>query len=160
MFPERKFWTPPILFSTTFKVLIFFFKTSGLITRLTTDVSHVSWAFQTVIRVAVRSPLTIIFSLIMIIKISKKMALIFVGIMPVMAIGLLLIIKYAHPLFRKVFDEYDHMNNVVSENLNGIRVVKSFANENIEEKKFKKGNEKFLEIKSIVSDPMMELEWF
>ena len=112
------------------------FKTSGLITRLTTDVSHVSWAFQTVIRVAVRSPLTIIFSLIMIIRISKKMALIFMGIMPIMAIGLLLIIKFAHPLFRKVFDEYDHMNNVVSENLNGIRVVKSFVAEDKEIKKF------------------------
>jgi len=112
------------------------FKTSGLITRLTTDVSHVSWAFQTVIRVAVRSPLTIMFSLIMIIRISKKMALIFVGVMPIMAIGLLLIIKFAHPLFRKVFDEYDHMNNVVSENLNGIRVVKSFVAEDKEIKKF------------------------
>ena len=112
------------------------FKTSGLITRLTTDVSHVSWAFQTVIRVAVRSPLTIIFSLIMIIRISKKMALIFLGVMPIMAIGLLLIIKFAHPLFRKVFDEYDHMNNVVSENLNGIRVVKSFVAEDKEIKKF------------------------
>ena len=112
------------------------FKISGLITRLTTDVSHVSWAFQTVIRVAVRSPLTIIFSLIMIIRISKKMALIFLGVMPIMAIGLLLIIKFAHPLFRKVFDEYDHMNNVVSENLNGIRVVKSFVAEDKEIKKF------------------------
>lgn len=112
------------------------FKTSGLITRLTTDVMHVNWAFQTIIRIAVRAPLTIIFAIIMIYRINHKMTLIFLGIMPVMIIGLFLIIKYAHPLFRKVFDEYDQMNNVVSENLSGIRVVKSFVAEDKEIKKF------------------------
>ena len=112
------------------------FKTSGLVTRLTTDVMHVNWAFQTIIRIAVRAPLTVIFALIMIVRISSKIALIFLGVMPVMIIGLFLIIKFAHPLFRKVFDEYDHMNNVVSENLNGIRVVKSFVAEDKEIKKF------------------------
>lgn len=112
------------------------FKTSGLVTRLTTDVMHVNWAFQTVIRIAVRAPLTIVFALIMIVRINSKISLVFLGVMPIMIIGLLLIIKYAHPLFRKVFDEYDHMNNVVSENLNGIRVVKSFVAEDKEIKKF------------------------
>lgn len=112
------------------------FKTSGLVTRLTTDVMHVSWAFQTIIRIAVRAPLTIIFALIMITRINAKIALIFLGIIPFMLIGLLLIIKFSHPLFRKTFDEYDRMNNVVSENLNGIRVVKSFVAEDKEIKKF------------------------
>lgn len=112
------------------------FKTSGLVTRLTTDVMHVSWAFQTIIRIAVRAPLTIIFALIMITQINAKIALIFLGIIPFMLIGLLLIIKFSHPLFRKTFDEYDRMNNVVSENLNGIRVVKSFVAEDKEIKKF------------------------
>ncbi len=112
------------------------FKTSGLVTRLTTDVMHVSWAFQTIIRIAVRAPLTIIFALIMITRINAKIALIFLGIIPFMLIGLLLIIKFSHPLFRKTFDEYDRMNNVVSENLNSIRVVKSFVAEDKEIKKF------------------------
>lgn len=112
------------------------FKTSGLVTRLTTDVSHVNWAFQMIIRIAVRAPLMIIFALIMIVRINPKMALIFLGVMPVLIIGLGLIIKLGHPLFRKVFDEYDHLNNVVSENLNGIRVVKSFVAEDKEIKKF------------------------
>ena len=112
------------------------FKTSGLITRLTTDVSHINWAFQTIIRIAVRAPLMIIFALIMIVRINPKMALIFLGVMPFLIIGLGLIIKFAHPLFRKTFLEYDNMNNVVSENLNGIRVVKSFVAEKEEIKKF------------------------
>ncbi len=112
------------------------FKTSGLITRLTTDVMHVNWAFQTIIRIAVRAPLTTIFALIMIIRINSKMALIFIAIMPILLIGLFLITRFVHPLFKKVFEEYDQMNNVVSENLNGIRVVKSFVAEDKEIKKF------------------------
>ena len=112
------------------------FKTSGLITRLTTDVSHVNWAFQMIIRTAVRAPLTTIFAFAMIFRISPKISMIFLIVMPILLTCLLLIINLAHPLFRKVFDEYDHLNNVVSENLNGIRVVKSFVSEDKEIKKF------------------------
>ena len=112
------------------------FKTSGLITRLTTDVSHVNWAFQMIIRTAVRAPLTTIFAFAMIFRISPKISMIFLIVMPILLTGLLIIINLAHPLFRKVFDEYDHLNNVVSENLNGIRVVKSFVSEDKEIKKF------------------------
>ncbi len=112
------------------------FKTSGLITRLTTDVSHVNWAFQMIIRTAVRAPLTTIFAFAMIFRISHKISMIFLIVMPILLTGLLIIINLAHPLFRKVFDEYDHLNNVVSENLNGIRVVKSFVSEDKEIKKF------------------------
>ena len=112
------------------------FKTSGLITRLTTDVSHVNWAFQMIIRTAVRAPLMTIFAFAMIFRISPKISMIFLIVMPILLTGLLIIINLAHPLFRKVFDEYDHLNNVVSENLNGIRVVKSFVSEDKEIKKF------------------------
>ena len=112
------------------------FKTSGLVTRLTTDIMHISWAFQTVIRIAVRAPLTLLFAFIMIFNISYKMAFIFLLTTPILFIGLIVIIKKAHPMFEEVFEEYDHLNNVVSENLNGIRVVKSFVSEDKEIKKF------------------------
>ena len=114
------------------------FKTSGLITRLTTDIQHVSMAFQTIIRITVRAPLMIIFAFIMITQINTKISLIFLGIMPLFLIGLIFIAKKVHPLFREAFDEYDNLNNVVSENLNGIRVVKSYIAEDREVKKFNK----------------------
>ena len=122
------------------------FKSSGLITRLTTDVEHISMAFQMIIRVAVRAPLTIIFSLIMIVRINLKISLIFLIVMPILLIGLTLIIKKAHPMFRTVFDEYDNLNNVVSENLSGIRLVKSFTAEEKEIKKFEKVSNKIYRI--------------
>ena len=122
------------------------FKSSGLITRLTTDVEHISNAFQMLIRIAVRAPLTIIFVFIMIIKINAKMALIFLAIMPLLLLGLYIIGKKVHPLFRVVFDEYDNMNNVVSENLTAIRVVKSFTREDFEIKKFEKVSNKIYTI--------------
>lgn len=114
------------------------FKTSGLVTRLTTDIQHIGWAFSQIIRVAVRAPLMIIFSLVMIIKISPKVALIFICTMPLLLGTLIFLAIKVHPIFRAAFDEYDNMNNVVSENLNGIRVVKSFVQEKKETSKFKK----------------------
>ena len=114
------------------------FSSSSIVTRLTTDVDNVQMAFMMMIRMAFRVPFTIIFSLIMAFKLNKKISLIFLVIMPVLAIVLLLIAKNAHKYFEKVFKTYDKLNNVVSENVRGMRVVKSFVNENKEISKFKK----------------------
>lgn len=112
------------------------FSTAGLVTRLTTDVSNVQNAFQMIIRIAVRAPGMLIFALIMAFRIHSGLALVFLCAMPILAVGLLFIMKGAHPIFRRVFKTYDRLNNVVSENLNGIRVVKSFVREDHEIKKF------------------------
>ncbi len=112
------------------------FSTASIVTRLTTDVSSVQNAFQMIIRMAVRGPLMSIFSLIMAFTISWKLSLIFLAVMPVLAIGILLISKYVHPVFSKMFRKMDDMNRVVQENLRGVRVVKSFVRKDYEEQKF------------------------
>lgn len=112
------------------------FSTSSLVTRLTTDVTNVQNAFQMIIRVAVRAPLMIIISLISTISISAKLSLIFLILVPILAIGLYFIIKNVHPIMMKVFKRYDNLNNVVEENVSGIRVVKSFVMEEHEKEKF------------------------
>ncbi|MEG2935282.1 MAG: ABC transporter ATP-binding protein [Clostridium sp.] len=114
------------------------FSTASIVTRLTTDVTNVQNAYQMIIRVAVRGPVMLIFALFMSFRVSSKLAVIFLCAIPVLAVGLLLIIKYAHPIMERVFKTYDHLNNVVQENLHGIRVVKSFVREDFEEEKFKK----------------------
>ncbi|MDO4742613.1 MAG: ABC transporter ATP-binding protein [bacterium] len=113
------------------------FSTSGIITRMTTDVTNVQNAYQMIIRVAVRSPIMLVFSLIMSFYFSPRLAIIFLCSIPVLGVGLFFIIRYAHPLFKRVFKIYDNLNNVVQENLHGIRVVKSFVREDFEVKKFK-----------------------
>lgn len=112
------------------------FSTSSLVTRLTTDVTNVQNSYQMIIRIAIRSPLMMIFSLIMAFIISPKLGLVFVGVLPVLAIGLLLIMKFAHPIFTFMLKTYDKLNRVVQENLRGIRVVKSFVREDKEREKF------------------------
>ncbi|MBE7059547.1 MAG: ABC transporter ATP-binding protein [Ruminococcaceae bacterium] len=112
------------------------FSTSSIITRLTTDVTNIQMAYQMIIRVAVRCPLMLTFSLIMAASVNKRMSLIFLCIVPVLGGGLLFIAAKAHPTFEKVFDTYDVLNNVVQENLRGIRVVKSFVREQHEKEKF------------------------
>jgi len=112
------------------------FSTASLVTRLTTDVTNVQNAYQMVIRMAVRAPAMIVFSLIMAFSISPKVSLIFLGIIPVLTAGLFLIVRYVHPIFQRVFKTYDKLNNVVQENLRGIRVVKSFVREDYEKEKF------------------------
>lgn len=114
------------------------FSASSIITRLTTDVGNVQMAFMMMIRMAFRAPFTILFSLIMAFRLNKKISLIFLIIMPVLALTLLFIAKNAHKYFDKVFKTYDKLNNVVSENVRGMRVVKSFVTENKEISKFKK----------------------
>ena len=113
------------------------FSTGGLVTRLTTDVSNVQNAFQMIIRTAVRSPFMLIFSLVASFSIDRKMSLIFLCFLPVLAGGLAIISTKAHPTFRKVFKRYDRLNSVVQENLRGIRVVKAFVREEHEEDKFR-----------------------
>ena len=117
------------------------FSSSSLVTRLTSDVSSVQNTFQMVIRMAVRAPLMLIFSVIMATRINSQMALIFFAIIPVLAIGLYLIFRISHPIFRRIFKKYDALNNSVQENVSGIRVVKSFVREDYEIEKFNKASE-------------------
>ena len=114
------------------------FETSSLITRLTTDVSNIQMAFQMIIRIAVRAPLMLTFSLIMTFSINSKLALVFLAVVPVLAITLYFIMSTVHPIFNRVFKKYDELNNVVEENVSGIRVVKSFLLEEKEKRKFGK----------------------
>ena len=113
------------------------FSTSGLVTRLTTDVTNLQNSYQMIIRIAVRSPAMLIFSLTMALSINAKISLIFLGVIPFLAVGLYAVISHAHPIFKRVFKTYDKLNSVVNENLHGIRVVKSFVREEKEEEKFK-----------------------
>lgn len=113
------------------------FSTSGLVTRLTTDVTNLQNSYQMIIRIAVRSPAMLIFSLTMALSINAKISVIFLCVIPILALGLYLITTNAHPVFKRVFKTYDKLNSVVNENLHGIRVVKSFVREDEEEKKFK-----------------------
>lgn len=110
--------------------------TSSIVTRLTTDVTNVQEAFMMVIRGAVRAPITIIFAMIMSFTVSPKIALIFLIASPILGTLLILIAKKAHPVFERVFNTYDDLNNVVQENVKGIRVVKSFVKEEKEIEKF------------------------
>ena len=112
------------------------FSTGGLATRLTTDVSNVQNAYQMIIRTAVRSPFMLIFSLVAAISIDAQLSGIFAIFIPVLGVGLYLVASHAHPIFERVFKRYDRLNNVVQENLNGIRVVKSFVQEDHEIQKF------------------------
>ncbi|HRX57755.1 MAG TPA: ABC transporter ATP-binding protein [Eubacteriales bacterium] len=112
------------------------FSTASIITRLTTDVTNVQNAFQMIVRLGVRAPMMIIFALLFSIRIDAKLSLIFFAVMPVLAVGLWLIMSHVHPVFVRVFNTYDKLNNMVQENLHGIRVVKSYTREAYEEKRF------------------------
>ena len=112
------------------------FSVSSLVTRLTTDVTNLQNAYQMIIRITVRSPLMLVFSLIMAFRVNHRLSLIFLCVLPLLACGLGLIIKHAHPIFTRVFQTYDKLNRVVSENLHGIRVVKAFVREEYEKEKF------------------------
>ncbi|MCR4963042.1 MAG: ABC transporter ATP-binding protein/permease [Firmicutes bacterium] len=121
------------------------FSTGSLITRLTTDITNVQMAFMMIIRLGVRCPVMLVFALIMSFSISARLSLIFLLILPVLAGGLYLIIRKAHPIFESVFRTYDKLNNVVQENLRGIRVVKSFVREDYEKEKFRSISQRIYE---------------
>lgn len=114
------------------------FSTASIVTRLTTDVTNVQNAYQMIIRMAVRAPIMLVFSMFMAFQVNSEMAVIFLAAAPILGIGLYLIMTHAHPVFEKVFKTYDKLNNVVQENLHGIRVVKSYVREKHEIEKFEK----------------------
>ena len=114
------------------------FSSSSLVTRLTTDVTNVQNAFQMIIRVAVRAPFMMIFAMIMSFNVNMSLSWTFVAFIPFIAIALAIVMRLAHPIFTRVFKTYDKLNNVVQENLHGIRVVKSFVREEHEVEKFGK----------------------
>ena len=116
------------------------FSTSSLVTRMTTDVTNVQNAFGMLIRIAVRVPLMIVFSVVMAWRINSSMALIFLGMVPVLAIVLAVIVLIAFPIFRRIFKKYDALNNSVQENVAAIRVVKSFVTEEHETAKFREAS--------------------
>ena len=112
------------------------FSTASIVTRLTTDVTNVQNAYQMVIRTAVRCPIMLIFALVVSFTINAKMASIFVVVIPILAFVLAFLSIKVHPYFKRVFKTYDRLNEVVQENLYGIRVVKSFRREEHENEKF------------------------
>ena len=112
------------------------FSTSSLVTRMTTDVTNVQNAYQMIIRISIRTPLMIIFSVIMSVKINPSMTGIFFCMIPILGIALVLITGYTFPVFQRIFKKYDILNNSIQENISGIRVVKSFVREDYEKKKF------------------------
>ena len=112
------------------------FSTSSLVTRMTTDVMNVQLAFMMLIRLAIRSPLMLIFSFTMAFIMGGKMALIFLVVIPILGIGLFAVIHKVGPLFKRVFRKYDALNNSIQENVKGMRVVKSFVREEYEKEKF------------------------
>ena len=114
------------------------FSTSSIVTRLTTDVTNVQNAYQMIIRMAIRGPIMIIFSMIVSFRIHPGIAMIFLILIPLLAICLYFIIRKSHPILARVFTTYDKLNNIVQENIKGIRVVKSFCSEGYETDKFKK----------------------
>ena len=113
------------------------FSTASIVTRLTTDVSNLQMAFQMSTRMAMRAPMVLIFALVAAFRIDGKLSLIFLAVLPVLTVGLFAIVFKVFPIFDKVFKKYDNLNNVVQENLYGMRVVKSFNRQNYETEKFK-----------------------
>lgn len=116
------------------------FSSSSLVTRLTTDVNNVQLAYQMLIRIAVRAPMMLIVSVVMSVIISPRLSLIFLVIAPIFAIILALIIRAAYPYFPKIFRGYDRMNQVVRENVRGIREVKTYVQEKPQIKQFEKSS--------------------
>lgn len=142
------------------------FSTSSLVTRLTTDVSNVQNAFMMLIRTAVRAPLMLVFATVMSAVVGKQLAWVFAGLIPFLALGLILIAKVAMPKFKAVFKKYDNLNASVQENIKGMRVVKSFVREDYEEQKFGKASEElkkdftFVERVIALSSPLMQVAMY
>ena len=112
------------------------FSSSSLVTRLTTDITNVQMAYMAIIRIAVRSPLMFVFSIVMAYVMGGRLATTFVVVVPVLAVGLILIGRKAMPAFRRVFKKYDKLNESIEENVRGMRVVKGFSREEYEKNKF------------------------
>ena len=117
------------------------FSTSSLVTRQTTDVTNVQMAYMMIIRVAIRCPFMLIFSLVMSFTVNVTISWVFLALVPVLAAVLVVVIFKTHPIFERVFHKYDNMNRSVREDIKGIRVVKSFVREDFEKKKFEASSE-------------------
>ena len=113
------------------------FSTSSLITRLTTDITSIQNSYQMLIRMAVRAPLTLIFSFLMAYRLNAELSLVFIYVIPLMILIIFILVKFAMPLFRLMYKTFDKLNKVVQENLRGIRVVKAYVREDFETDKFK-----------------------
>jgi len=139
------------------------FSASSLVTRMTTDVSNIQMAYGMIIRSLVRSPLMVIFSVIMVFVVNVKLGIVFVVLVPVVGLFFFIIIKLAMPIFNKLFYRYDDLNESVLENINGIRVVKNYVREDYEKEKFNKASGElkkgFTKAERIVSiqNPLMQL---
>ena len=139
------------------------FSAAGLVTRMTTDVTNVQNAYQMILRMAFRAPFMMIFAMVMSFRVNASLSWIFVIFIPIIALALGIIIRFAHPVFSRVFKKYDRLNSIVQENLHGIRVVKSFVREEHETEKFKTVSEEiyqdFSKAEKIVSFnmPVMQL---
>ena len=116
------------------------FSPSSLVTRMTTDVTNVEMSYMMIIRVAIRAPLLLVSSMVMAFSINARLSLIFLCSTPILAVGLLLIMRKAIPFFKKIFPKYDKMNESVGENVRGMRVVKSYVREDYEKEKFNKAS--------------------
>jgi ATP-binding cassette subfamily B protein len=117
------------------------FSTSSLVTRLTTDVANVQMSFMMLIRVAIRSPLMLIFAIVMAAIMGGKLALMFLIVVPILGVGLFMVAKKAMPMFHRVFRKYDNLNASIQENVKGMRVVKSYVREEYEKEKFNRAAE-------------------
>ena len=139
------------------------FSTASIITRLTTDVSNIQNAYEMIVFSAARAPAVLVFSLIASFKINKELSFVFLACIPFLACGLFFIMTNAHKIFTKTFQSYDNLNEIVGENLNAIRVVKSFAREEFEKSKFYKASNKiykyFLKGEKIIAFtmPLMQI---
>ncbi len=139
------------------------FSTSSIITRLTSDVANIQMCFQMMIRMAVRCPMMVVLASIRVFRLSPKLCLVYVITLPLLAVGLFVLIRLVHPIFERVFKTYDGLNNVVQENLHGMRVVKSFVREDKETEKFTKTSGKiyndFVKAERIMAfnSPLMQL---
>lgn len=138
------------------------FSAPSLVTRMTTDVTNVQNAYMMIVRVAVRCPIMLVFSLIMAFVINTKVSLIFLALIPILGISLIVIFKCVDPIFNRVFKKYDAMNESVQENIKGIRVVKSYVRDTYEKEKFSNAAEDvradFLKGEKIIalSQPIMQ----
>lgn len=139
------------------------FSTSSLVTRLTTDITNVQMAFMMVIRTVIRSPLMLIFSIVMSFSINTKLPVIFFVTAPILLFTLIMVARKAMPIFKKVFKKYDNLNESVQENIKGMRVVKAYVREDYETEKFTKVSDElcqdFIKAERILAfnNPVMQI---
>lgn len=139
------------------------FSSSSIVTRLTTDVSRIQNAFMMTIRIAVRAPIMLTLSMFMAFRINPTLAMVFLVVVPILGLCIFFVMKTVYPLFKRVFKTYDKLNQVVQENLRGIRVVKSFVREDFENEKFTSISDRiykdFLKAETIIAcaGPIMNL---